>query len=144
MRKEKSKSIYLIGPLIAGFFFALGYGIAHRTWVLMGSWQEISNILFNFKQSPGKKLEQFLVPTKEDGKKAFTSKKQNSQLSQSSNKKIHPSTSDFDTTSLFNKEAEPTKMNSKQLQILSPSPPRNESAFTNENFNAVIQTLPES
>ena len=144
MRQDKSKSIYLIGPLIAGFFFALGYGIAHRTWVLMGSWQEISNILFNFKQSPGRKLEQFLVPTKEDEKKAFTSKKQNSQLSPSSQQNIHSSTTDFDTTSPFNKEAEPTKMNSEQLKILSTSPHRNEPAFTNENFNAVIQALPES
>tara|TARA_Y100001968_G_scaffold164791_1_gene150837 strand:+ start:112 stop:543 length:432 start_codon:yes stop_codon:yes gene_type:complete len=143
MTKEKSKSIYLIGPLIAGFFFALGYGIAHRSWVLMGSWQEISNKVFHLKQSPGKKLEQFLVHTKEDGKKAFTSKKLNSHLSRSSNKNIHPLTSDFDPTSLINKEAEPTKMNSEQLKIRSTSPPRNEPAFTNEKFNAVIQALPE-
>ena len=145
MAKKQSKSIYLISPLIAGFFLALGYGIAHRAWILMGDWQPTSRMVFRSKQSPGKALEQLLVPIKEVNNKAFNSnEKQTNHLFDSNQRKVTPSLNDFAGTSSIKTQAEPTKINTERVKIPNSSQNRNEPVFTKENFDAVIRALPES
>jgi len=129
MKEERQKkSLYLVGPLIAGSFFALGYGITHRAWVLLSGWKEVATEKFVIsKHFPGKSLENFKI---EFDKPSSNSKQYKSKDTSIINKR---------STHIY---ANPSKVNNES--ILDPkNRAKNEPMFSEENFKKVFNKLTE-
>ena len=129
MKEARSKkSLYLIGPLIAGSFFALGYGITHRTWILLSDWKEIASQEFVLsKKMPGRSLESV---QSEFGKPSANSRQNRIPKNAVTNEIPN------------NIKTDPIKINNESL-LVPENQKTNEPMFSQENFNKVFKTLTE-
>ena len=136
MTKKQSKSTYLLAPLLAGGFLALGYGITHRTLVAIGSWEAISKEVFTLNDEfPGKNLRNLEIEARKLKPKEIS--KDTIKISIDNKAKLKNLSSE--RKSIDNKPASTNiifeaTLNSKEKK----------SIFSKEMFDMVLKTLPES